>query len=226
MRKYQRGICGGCGLPVEKRTGWGYCRPCTTRKKQEQRARVAERQGRVFVPAALRRLIAALAEVDQAIAKDCSRAYRSVLAKFPHVPAPGELEQRNARFRERYGRRPEHERNRVARYKQLNPDRKSEWDFARRTRETTTADGTLTKRVMAQMKAAAHRCAYCGEQFGVDRPKQTDHVIALAMGGTHTRDNVVIACAQCNASKAKLSVQEWMARLSIKGTGSTWNQLG
>lgn len=41
------------------------------------------------------------------------------------------------------------------------------------------------------------RCAYCGSR---DRLSQ-DHYMPLALGGTHTKDNVIPACLPCNHKK-------------------------
>jgi Zn ribbon nucleic-acid-binding protein len=48
-------------------------------------------------------------------------------------------------------------------------------------------------------------CVYCGA------PKEhIDHVIALAAGGSHTRNNLVPACRSCNCSKKDLNLAEWI----------------
>jgi 5-methylcytosine-specific restriction endonuclease McrA len=52
-------------------------------------------------------------------------------------------------------------------------------------------------------------CAYCG---AVDRPLQRDCVQALSRGGRYTLDNIVPACASCNASKSNDEVTGWLRR--------------
>jgi hypothetical protein len=53
-----------------------------------------------------------------------------------------------------------------------------------------------------------HRCAYCRH---FDKPLTQDHVLALANGGTHSVDNIVPACINCNSSKQDKPVEEWLA---------------
>ncbi len=52
-------------------------------------------------------------------------------------------------------------------------------------------------------------CAYCG---AADQPLQRDCVQAISRGGRYTLDNVVPACASCNASKCNYEVTAWMRR--------------
>ncbi|WP_082957611.1 HNH endonuclease [Mycobacterium sp. E802] len=52
-------------------------------------------------------------------------------------------------------------------------------------------------------------CAYCGRAAG---PFQKDCVMAISRGGRYTADNVVPACASCNASKCNFEVSTWMRR--------------
>ncbi len=59
------------------------------------------------------------------------------------------------------------------------------------------------------LKAAWQGCAYCGV---TDRPLQRDCVMAISRGGRYTVDNVVPACAACNASKCNDEVTIWMRR--------------
>ena len=164
----------------------------------------------------MRQLIAALAKAETAISKDCATAYRALLSAFPRTATQADIERRNARFRERYHRRAEYERARTANYKARNWERKLAWDETRRERIEATSDGSLTDGMIRQMKAQADQCWYCGERFTDHRPKQTDHIVPLAKGGSHTRENVVIVCAQCNASKGMLDLGQWAGRLYSK----------
>jgi 5-methylcytosine-specific restriction endonuclease McrA len=52
-------------------------------------------------------------------------------------------------------------------------------------------------------------CAYCGA-VGVDL--QRDCVLPISRGGRYTVDNVVPACASCNASKCNAEVTAWLRR--------------
>jgi len=62
----------------------------------------------------------------------------------------------------------------------------------------------------ALVAAYAGRCAYCAETA----PLQADHRIPLARGGTNMIDNIVPACARCNARKHLMTEDEFGARLA------------
>jgi 5-methylcytosine-specific restriction endonuclease McrA len=47
-------------------------------------------------------------------------------------------------------------------------------------------------------------CAYCGAPA-----RDGDHVVPLARGGLHCRDNLVPACSPCNKSKGSRLLSEW-----------------
>lgn len=53
-------------------------------------------------------------------------------------------------------------------------------------------------------------CAYCLERPGT----QPDHVVPLTKGGTHTRDNIVPCCPECN--QAKLDRTDWVPKPPIR----------
>lgn len=57
------------------------------------------------------------------------------------------------------------------------------------------------------------RCAYCGRPS--DRLEQ-DHVIPLAQGGQHHRDNIVPACRSCNASKNNRTPEQAGMRIVVR----------
>jgi 5-methylcytosine-specific restriction endonuclease McrA len=67
----------------------------------------------------------------------------------------------------------------------------------------------LTNAEWAAIKAAWIGCAYCGATEG---PVQRDCVMAISRGGRYTVDNVVPACARCNASKRNDEVTSWLRR--------------
>lgn len=61
---------------------------------------------------------------------------------------------------------------------------------------------------MAWRSKRSVRCYWCGERFSPSRC-HTDHVQALAAGGSHTIDNLCISCAQCNWKKNDKPLSEW-----------------
>lgn len=50
-------------------------------------------------------------------------------------------------------------------------------------------------------------CVYCGSASG---PFHLDHVLPWSLGGSHTAENLVVACAACNWSKGGKTLAEWM----------------
>jgi 5-methylcytosine-specific restriction endonuclease McrA len=70
-------------------------------------------------------------------------------------------------------------------------------------------DHDLTTEQWTALQEAWGGCAYCA---AVDRQLQRDCVQALSRGGRYTLDNIVPACASCNASKSNDEVTAWMRR--------------
>lgn len=83
-----------------------------------------------------------------------------------------------------------------------------------------TVDSGLTRTNLRKQYGDA--CFYCGVVMtfartpkGAPRPSNLatlEHVHPVSDGGTHTWDNVVLACWTCNCSKRHSSLDEWMAR--------------
>ena len=70
-------------------------------------------------------------------------------------------------------------------------------------------DHDLTAEQWTALQEAWGGCAYC---TAADRPLQRDCVQALSRGGRYTLDNIVPACASCNASQPNDEVTGWMRR--------------
>ena len=70
-------------------------------------------------------------------------------------------------------------------------------------------DHDLAPAQWAALVEAWGGCAYCG---AADRPLQKDCVLPISRGGRYTLDNVVPACASCNASKCNDEATSWMRR--------------
>lgn len=58
-------------------------------------------------------------------------------------------------------------------------------------------------------------CQYCGTKQN-KTGWHLDHVIPLARGGVHTRENVVVSCASCNQSKGARLLSEWTDNPRLK----------
>lgn len=69
-------------------------------------------------------------------------------------------------------------------------------------------------------------CFYCGVTMAFRRLRKGDpwpanlatieHVHPVSLGGTHTWDNVVLACWSCNCSKRHSSLDEWASRRQMR----------
>jgi 5-methylcytosine-specific restriction endonuclease McrA len=79
----------------------------------------------------------------------------------------------------------------------------------KRRRKVAARDNDLTAPQWAALQTAWGGCAYCG---ATDRPLQRDTVLAISRGGRYTLENVVPACASCNASKGNDEVTGWLRR--------------
>jgi 5-methylcytosine-specific restriction endonuclease McrA len=79
----------------------------------------------------------------------------------------------------------------------------------KRKRRVAAVVNDLTAAQWAAIKSAWEGCAYCGASDG---PLQRDCVMAISRGGRYTIDNVVPACAACNASKCNGEVTAWLRR--------------
>lgn len=82
----------------------------------------------------------------------------------------------------------------------------------RRKRRLGLVVNDLTASEWRAIQAAWGGCAYCGAS---DRPLQRDCVLPISRGGRYTVDNVVPACASCNASKCNLEVGLWLRRKKL-----------
>lgn len=58
----------------------------------------------------------------------------------------------------------------------------------------------------------AKSCVYCGRAFSAQLKKSIDHVTPVCRGGARDQmSNIAICCADCNASKASLPLDAWVA---------------
>jgi len=86
----------------------------------------------------------------------------------------------------------------------------------RRKRRVGAVVNDLTVAQWAAIKEAWSGCAYCG---ATDVALQRDCVMAISRGGRYTVDNVVPACAACNASKCNDEVTGWLRRKRLDERG-------
>jgi 5-methylcytosine-specific restriction endonuclease McrA len=79
----------------------------------------------------------------------------------------------------------------------------------KRKRHMARVEHDLSDEQWVALKEAWGGCAYCAD---TDKPLQRDCVQPISRGGRYTLDNVVPACASCNASKSNDEVTGWLRR--------------
>lgn len=81
------------------------------------------------------------------------------------------------------------------------------WHAAARARENEVEVFEFTARDHSRLyRRQRGKCAYCRGGKGT---LQMDHVIPLLLGGRHSVGNIVLACADCNKSKAAMTHMQW-----------------
>jgi 5-methylcytosine-specific restriction endonuclease McrA len=121
-------------------------------------------------------------------------------------------EQRRAAKRLYYARHREQHKTVMAAYHRAHPEVLRAKSNAYRAR-ARAAKGRFTS---AEWRALVGRydgkCAYRGEEG----PLQVDHRTPLSRGGANSIDNVLPACATCNAEKGQLTEAEFRARIAAE----------
>lgn len=82
----------------------------------------------------------------------------------------------------------------------------------RRKRRLARVDNDLTSGQWTALRIAWGGCAYCR---ATGLPVQRDCIQPISRGGRYTLDNVVPACASCNASKHNGEVTAWLRRKKL-----------
>jgi len=142
--------------------------------------------------------------------------YQAAIAKQWRARNPNwrqEWERRGRRRRSWVGRwdewlKQERKRNshgpRQKRWSAKNRDKCRE--YSRRYRARKVGATILPVNEAAIYARDGYRCVYCGAQEDLT----LDHIVPLSKGGTHSEDNLVVACRSCNASKGNRSLLEWL----------------
>lgn len=58
-------------------------------------------------------------------------------------------------------------------------------------------------------------CKYCKRDTAKAGGATIDHIIPKSMFGTNKKDNLTIACYECNQFKAGMSLREWLHEITI-----------
>lgn len=104
-----------------------------------------------------------------------------------------------ARMRARYAENPESFRKKSKEWSRANPIRRREHELRRRARmRETQVEPVRYDEILAERGMVCH---LCGDEIADSTDLHFDHVIPLAKGGTHTRENIKPAHASCNMHK-------------------------
>lgn len=68
--------------------------------------------------------------------------------------------------------------------------------------------GCVVERVDIEKIRSGNRCFWCGKKIKKGH-KHVDHVMPLALGGSHSENNLVLSCSKCNLSKSAKHPNEW-----------------
>lgn len=93
----------------------------------------------------------------------------------------------------------------VAENKELIKEIKTSYKSRRRATERT---GDNTRIILEWRRAQVKNCKWCGVDCEVGY--HVDHVVPLSKGGTHTVDNLCIACPSCNLRKNAMMPDEFI----------------
>ena len=69
--------------------------------------------------------------------------------------------------------------------------------------------GHVTPADIFNLMQSQTTCAYCHRPFGPDLKATIDHITPLSKGGTHSLDNITLACMSCNCSKNDRIIQSF-----------------
>ncbi len=79
----------------------------------------------------------------------------------------------------------------------------------------------LRRQFKVERLASDPRCDYCGKPL-TPAIATVDHVVAIAEGGTETRENFRLACQRCNNDKDRQSLNEYFERLTNARAFREW----
>lgn len=68
---------------------------------------------------------------------------------------------------------------------------------------------------IAKKHINSNECFYCCRKYEDNNVKNIDHIIPVHLGGIHSKNNFIICCTDCNRSKNKMSLKDWL-NLCIK----------
>ena len=93
------------------------------------------------------------------------------------------------------------------RSRENHPDQTRLYRATHRARKRGAEGRHTVEEWLSKLDLVGGCCIYCGRS---DRPLTRDHKMPLSRGGSDAIDNVVPACRNCNASKARLTILEYL----------------
>jgi hypothetical protein len=103
-----------------------------------------------------------------------------------------------------------------AAWRKANPDKHAHISARRRALELSAPGSHTYTEWQTLLAEWDYRCAYCGVS-GVRL--QRDHVVALALGGSHDIANILPACRVCNSRKRLMAREEFEQLLLAESRG-------
>lgn len=94
-------------------------------------------------------------------------------------------------------------------WREKHPENVKAYGLNRRARKKNSPNRLTAAELKAIVAYSNGRCRYCGIMTLKNVPsvhprkRHFDHIVALANGGAHSADNIVVACATCNRKKWK-----------------------
>lgn len=162
---------------------------------------------------------------------------RNALLRKPKKQAvvriPMSLEQKREKGRLDYQKNKDRYKFRAKEWRMKNPDKRRESRIAYSKTEkgkniqrdknrkrraiilgaSLSGNAPITQKWFEELSAFhGHQCYYC---FEGGKPITLDHVIPLARGGSHVRENGLPSCKSCNCKKSSKLISEWRPWIDI-----------
>lgn len=93
-------------------------------------------------------------------------------------------------------------------FNRANPERHSLANRRCRAKKSGAKGDHTVEDIALQFLAQNGLCLYCKQE--ISNSYDIDHVVPIARGGSNGPENIVVACASCNRSKADKLPFEWL----------------
>lgn len=115
-------------------------------------------------------------------------------------------------FRERarrwYAENKERSKRTTLEWQRSNPDKKQQYSSTRRARKRLSAGTHTAEQLRELLEKQNYECVYC--RGSLRERRHTDHIVALARGGSNGIENIQLLCPSCNSSKGDKSHEEFL----------------